>query len=290
MSEKFPTFRQNDSLEAFPMNVSHLLDKGIGRMNEDTVLVGEHRFGVFDGASSMYGEVDAEGRTGGYVAANIARDTFLASSADIVATALEANRKIGDAMAAAHVDAAQKERTWCSTMAVVEIDVTRKTFTWAQIADSLIIAIKRDGTFKNLIAGEYDMDRDVMMRWKELADNREHDIRTRLQNDIVNLRRTANEAYGVLNGDPAAARFLRTGSGSLADIGHLLVFTDGMIPPKGNPAAPDDFSELVGWYLEGGLPQVRNRIRELETSDPNCWKYPRYKQSDDMAAVAVAFG
>jgi hypothetical protein len=60
-----------------------------------------------------------------------------------------------------------------------------------------------------------------------------------------------------------------------------------MIPPKEDPSAPDDLSGLVHWYLEGGLSNVRDRIREIEASDPNCWKYPRYKKSDDIAAIAI---
>ncbi|TSC60899.1 MAG: hypothetical protein Athens041674_951, partial [Parcubacteria group bacterium Athens0416_74] len=271
------------------ISVDHLLDKGVGKMNEDAIFIGDTKFGVFDGASSLDGYIDEEGRTGGYLAANIAKETFAGSNTDIVTTALEANRKIGNAMTAKSIDISRKESTWCSTMAVVDIDATNKRFEWAQIADALILVIKKDGTHQVLIRDDYDHDRDIMILWKEMADNRIDEIRLKLQNHLVELRRTANVKYGVLNGDPNAANFLRKGSESLEGVAHILLFTDGMIPPKTDPTALDDFSELVKWYLEGGLSNVRNHIREIEESDPNCWRYPRFKKSDDIGAIAINF-
>jgi hypothetical protein len=290
MSEEIPTFRQKDSMEELKISTDHLLDKGVGKMNEDAVFIGDKRFGVFDGASSLDGYTDEEGKTGGYLAANIAKETFEGSNADIVATALEANRKIGGAMAAKNIDINRKEGTWCSTMAVVDIDTKNKKLEWAQIADALILVIKKDGSFQSLIEDDYDHDRGVMTLWKQMANAHTDDIRSKVQENIVELRRTANEKYGVLNGDPNAEKFIRKGSVPLMNVAHILLFTDGMIPPKEDPTAADDFSDLVKWYLEGGLPNVRNHIREIEESDPNCWKYPRYKKSDDIGAIAINLG
>lgn len=264
-----------------------MLDKGVSKMNEDAVFIGEKRFGVFDGASSLDDYTDEQDRTGGYLAANIAKETFERSNAGLAETAMEANRKIGEAMAAKNIDIDRKESTWCSTMAVVDIDATDKKFEWAQIADALILVIKKDGAFQTLIKDDYEHDRGVMALWKQMAEAHVDDIRSKVQDNVVELRRTANEKYGVLNGDPNAANFLRTGSGSLEDVAYILLFTDGLIPPKEDPAAPDDFSDVVRWYLEGGLSNVRDHIREIEESDPNCWKYPRYKKSDDIGAIAI---
>lgn len=287
MSERIPTLSQKESEGALKFRIDKMLDKGVGKMNEDAIFIGESRFGVFDGASSMDGYTDEEGRTGGYLAANIAKKTFEGSDTDIVTTALEANHKIGEAMADKNIDVTQKESTWCSTMAVVDVVIPNKKFEWTQIADALILVIRKDGTHQVLIQDDYDHDRGIMTLWKEMAENRVDDIRSRLQNQMVELRRTANVKYGVLNGDPNAANFLRKGSGSLDGLAHILLFTDGMIPPKENRAAPDDFTEVVRWYLEGGLHNVRDQIREIEESDPNCWKYPRYKKSDDIGAIAI---
>jgi len=37
----------------------------------------------------------------------------------------------------------------------------------------------------------------------------------------------------------------------------------------------------------GGLQAVRNHVRRLQQEDPTCRKYPRFKQHDDIAAVAI---
>ncbi len=271
------------------MRIDHLIDQGVGKMNEDAIFLGERRFGVFDGASSLDGYTDEQGRTGGFLAANIAQATFATSAAGIVETALEANRRIAEAMAANGIAVARKENTWCSTMAVVELDPDQGKFEWVQLADSLILVIRKDRTHTVLIEDDFHHDRRLMVRWKEMADAGVEDIRSRLQDDLIELRRAANVNYGVLNGDPDAGKFLRTGSGSLQDVAYILIFSDGMIPPKQDPLATDNFSTLVEIFLKGGLSDVRDHIRAIENSDPGCRKYPRYKKSDDIAAIALGF-
>jgi hypothetical protein len=270
------------------MHLDHLLEKGVGKMNEDAIFLGGNRFGVFDGASSLDGYVDEEGRTGGYLAANIVRDTFEKSNGLLRETALTANRKIAEAMAAKGIDINRKENSWCSTLAVVEIDLAKKEFELVQIADSLIVVIGKDGAARALVQ-DYDHDQSVMAQWKELADNHTDDIRSKLQDRMVELRRTANVAYGVLNGDLNAENFLRTGRESLESARNILLFSDGLTIPKKDPRADDDLSLIAELFLAGGLKRIRDYIREIEESDPNCWKYPRYKKSDDIAAIAISF-
>lgn len=273
---------------AFNMRLDHLLDKGIGKMNEDAILLGKNRFGVFDGASSLDGFTDEEGRTGGYLAANIAKDIFENSNLSLRETALIANRKIAEAMAAKGIDASRKESSWCSTVAVIEIDLKKKEFQWVQIADSLIVVIGKDGMPRSLVQ-DYDHDKNVMVQWKQLADSHTNDISSKLQGKIVVLRRAANVAYGVLNGDSNAENFLRTGRESFENTAHILIFSDGLTIPKRDPRSDDDFSLIAELFREGGLKRVRDYVREIENSDPNCWEYPRYKKSDDIAGVAISF-
>jgi len=49
-----------------PMKVDHIFDRGSGKTNEDVVLIEEHFFGVFDGASSLTGYLSPKEKTGGY--------------------------------------------------------------------------------------------------------------------------------------------------------------------------------------------------------------------------------
>jgi hypothetical protein len=62
-----------------------------------------------------------------------------------------------------------------------------------------------------------------------------------------------------------------------------------LILPKENPEDQDDFNRFVEIFLEGGLERVKNYVRDLEKTDPECWKYPRYKQYDDIAAISISF-
>ncbi|MDD2558495.1 MAG: hypothetical protein PHH87_09450 [Desulfuromonas sp.] len=63
--------------------VETLLQQGVGKFNEDTVLVGDNLFGVFDGASSLDGRL-CQGKSGAWWVAqtganfsNRARDVCL---------------------------------------------------------------------------------------------------------------------------------------------------------------------------------------------------------------------
>jgi len=59
--------------------------------------------------------------------------------------------------------------------------------------------------------------------------------------------------------------------------------------PKESSLQPDNFRLLVDLFLEGGLENVKNSIRTLENSDPDCKKYVRFKKSDDITAIALSF-
>jgi hypothetical protein len=92
-----------------------------------------------------------------------------------------------------------------------------------------------------------------------------------------------------LNGEDSAIRFLKKGTKKFDDIKHILIFTDGLILPKKDPLSPDNFDKFVEYYLQGGFQKIRNYIKNIQDSDPNCWKYPRTKQYDDMAGISLTF-
>ena len=140
-----------------------------------------------------------------------------------------------------------------------------------------------------VIEDYFSHDREIMNQWKEMADNGIENIPEKLQQQIVMLRQTANIKFGVLNGETAAINFIRSGKESLENVAHILIFTDGMLIPHRNPNAEEDFSKTVELFLNGGLTKVHDYVREIENSDPECRKYPRYKKSDDLTAVAISF-
>ena len=268
------------------MRITSVYDKGGGLMNEDALLIGTHRFGVFDGATSLDNYIDEEGKTGGYCAANIAREIFTAEDTPLRACAERANQAIMNAMRAKGVAVTQKEHLWNTTIAA--LDIGEKEFSWIQIADSLIVVIFHDGSHKVLI-DDFDHDTPVLLLWKELAEQQTLNIREKLQEKIVALRQKTNVDYGALNGEEGAVRFLRSGSEPLPGVAHILLFTDGLFIPNEDPAQSGDLSLLVKLFLDGGLERVKQYVRALEMNDPNSWKYPRTKQYDDIGAIAISF-
>lgn len=99
----------------------------------------------------------------------------------------------------------------------------------------------------------------------------------------------SNITYGIVNGEEEFVRFIHKGEEILENVEHIVIFTDGLIIPKENPEDSDDFNTFVKLFLEGGLKSIRDYVRDLEKDDPECWKYPRYKQYDDIAAISISF-
>lgn len=274
------------------LRVEQITEQGEGKMNEDTMLTGARRFGVFDGSTGLDGYVDAAGRTGGYLASHLAEEVFREESRPLAEAVEEANKKIASAMEKEGTDTSRKENRWASGFAVVDVDLEAKEFHWTQIMDALILVIYKDGSHKMLVRGDYNHDRNLLTRWKELVDAGATDageIRRRLWDETIALRRTQSIGYGALNGEPEALRFVQTGRESLENVAHILVFTDGLMIPKENPRAEDDFNTMTRVFLERGFEGLKRYVRELEESDPQCVRYIRYKRHDDVAAVAISF-
>lgn len=270
------------------MHIDTLYDQGVGIINEDTLLVADPLFGVFDGASGLIPYQDAHGTTGAALASRTAREVFAhpEDNDTLVDLTERANRAIAEAMREKGIDLSNKTARWATSAAVVKI--TQTNFEWVQITDSLILTIGIDGTFRVLV-DNYDHDRESMRMWRTLADAHTENIRELLKDQLLKVRAGMNINYGVLDGEPEMTHFLHHGTVPLAGLAHIVLFTDGLILPKENPDAPDDFATFVDLFLAGGLPRVHEYVRTQEASDPKTWKFPRYKIHDDIAAIALSF-
>ena len=69
----------------------------------------------------------------------------------------------------------------------------------------------------------------------------------------------------------------------------ILLFTDGLTIPKTDPTQPNDLETIKNLYLAGGIESVKNYVRDMENSDPECGHYIRFKKHDDIAAIAVRY-
>jgi serine/threonine protein phosphatase PrpC len=216
----------------------------------------------------------------------MARDVFAAAEQSSLAElAREANRVIAAAMDRAHVDRARPENRWGTTAAVVRL--VDDAVEWVSVGDSVIVAVFEGGAFRPL-APMHDHDRTTKRLVASLRVPAA-ELRERLKDDLLAVRSLANVEYGVMNGDPAAEGFVVHGREPLDGVQHLLVFTDGLLLPRTDPDGEDDLAPLIARFAEGGLVGAKGLVRDIESGDPDCRVYPRFKPHDDIAAVALTF-
>jgi hypothetical protein len=189
-------------------------------------------------------------------------------------------------MEKARIDTSRKAALWATSGTIIKIN--EETFDWLRIGDCLMLVMLRDGSF-NLFANESSPDTDSLLMWQELASKKTENIRELLSERMIQVRNRVNIDYGDLNGEQEMEKFLKQGTIPLANVAHIILFTDGLLLPKEDPREPEDFNSFIDLYREGGLQRVQDFVRQKEDSDPNCWKYPRFKQHDDIAAIALTF-
>ncbi|MEJ2058046.1 MAG: hypothetical protein P8X39_09450, partial [Desulfofustis sp.] len=226
------------------------------------------------------------GSSGGRQAAAITAAVFAHNpDQDLSVSARTANTLIREAMIRERLDMHQRERLWSTSFAAVQID--DGSINWCQIGDCAIVAIYIDGSSR-LLTDVPNQDKDILRRWQRIGPRASATIHQELAADIKAVRKSMNRSFGSLNGEPEALDFLS--SGCLEDdprIGDILLFSDGLFPPASDPEIPLDTGQLVELYRCGGIDNVRNRIRQLQRTDPRCCSYPRFKKFDDISAIAL---
>ncbi|MBI4121043.1 MAG: hypothetical protein HY457_02220 [Parcubacteria group bacterium] len=269
-------------------------NKGAGAVNEDVLLATSRTIGVFDGVTSLVGFKDARGNTGGQIAARIAAEEFAVGTGSLAARAGRANERIRTTTEDAGVDFSDKLSRWGVVAAAIELR-NDGMFDFFTVGDCMILGVPGNGTQEllwgssELLTPYVDLDIETLRRCKELAAQRVRDIPKHLRPHIVKVRQASNVKYGVLNGDPNAAEFYQTGTADTRKYGTLLLFTDGFLIPKEDPDEEPDWDRVASLYGEHGLRGVLKEIRTREEKDPNLWRYPRVKASDDATAIAIHF-
>lgn len=271
------------------MQIEYVLDKGSGEMNEDSLLISKSMFGVFDGLTSLTKYKDERGISGGLIASELVRNIFEDNISqpfeDIIRIALSELEKV---MTARHIDMAKKEDRLSTTLAVIRI--TNNTLEYVQVGDSPIIFINNDNTCE-VIMSSNNSDKEALLLWMKLTHGegiREWWKDKRMMGQLLKDRRGVNVRFGTLNGDPEVYKFLKVGAKKVNEIKQILITTDGLFLPQENPAEGEKISELINLYQKMGLKKLREYVREIETKDIQ-FKYPRFKQHDDIAAISIIF-
>lgn len=268
------------------MKTNLVYEKGIKNSNEDTYLIGDSIWGVFDGATSLNKYVDPDGKTGGLIASTIAKNSFEKNDRPLREMAIEANRVIDEEMKKRGIDTSDKLNLWCSNLAVVKMNNYR--LEWIRLGDSTIIFIYADNSFK-ILSDDESHDKETLIKWSELAEKRMANIRIILDEQIKSVRKKINVTYGFLTGEKEMEKFIQEGKEDLENIKHIILFTDGLIIPQKSPLSEYPWNDFIDKYLKEGIEGLKNYIRTIENSDPNCWEYPRQKQHDDITAISVTF-
>lgn len=268
------------------MQVDTLFEKGTGRLNEDFCLIGNNLFGVFDGATSLTGQVYENGHTGGFLASRIAGETFRKNNDSLVNLTRKANTAIADAMTSYGIDLDDKIQLWSTSAAVIRLH--HDFFEWVQIGDCLIMVIYQDGTYR-ILTENFDHDFETLQIWQQISATADKTIQSALKDQIAAVRRRMNISYGALNGENTLSSFIHSGTFDYQDIQHILIFTDGLFVPKKDPGDRDDFDLFSRLFQKGGLNHLKETVRGMERSDAACREYPRFKPHDDIAAISLSF-
>lgn len=264
--------------------VSTLWEKGSSELNEDVLLREEKVFGVFDGATSLTKEQFAAGATGGLLAAQTAAQSFVNEQGNLLHRAGVANRLIRNTMFQHEITLKERHRLWSTSMAVIRLEQGKMEY--CQTGDSLILLLFEGGSFE-LVTPDLDIDRDTLQMWRSSPLSHTSSIHELLAEQLQRVRLRMNRDYGVLNGQPEAMHFVDHGWVSLDNVTDIVLFTDGLFLPREDPYEEQDWQRFINLYRQGGLTAIRDHVRALQQQDPKCLKYPRFKQHDDIAAVAV---
>jgi serine/threonine protein phosphatase PrpC len=279
-TEHFAVSRPHRSIPSY--QVETLLEQGSGELNEDVLLETGKLFGVFDGATSLDRRRFHGNLTGGLLAAQTAAEAFRENRGGLLQLADEANRRIRDALPA--LKAAERHLFWSTSLAVIRLGVDRMEY--CQTGDAQIVLIMNDGSHQ-IVTPDIDIDRETLQLWQNTAVPPEAVIHNVLAEQIQKVRMQMNISYGVLNGEPTAMNFLRHGYHELSEVSDILLCTDGLFLPRENLLKENDWHTFTRLYREGGLQSIRDHVRGLQDNDPTCRRYPRFKQYDDIAAVAI---
>ena len=265
-----------------------LLEQGSGRVNEDSLAIAETLSVVCDGATSLH---SAQSKTaemigsGGQEAARITSSVFAdAPKRDLLESVCRANELIRETMIDRGVDLLQRQQLWSTSFAAVQIN--GDSINWCQTGDCMIFLVLDDGS-GHILTELPGQDRDVLKHWQQIGASAREPIHQALAREIGAVRRMMNREFGVLNGEKEALDFVSYGTLSDDRIAEVLLFSDGLFPPSATPDNPFDAELFLRLYESGGLTNVRDHVRSLQSTDPGCYRYPRFKRFDDISGIAL---
>ncbi|SFU45101.1 protein phosphatase 2C domain-containing protein [Alicyclobacillus macrosporangiidus] len=234
--------------------------QGAKPLNEDAFAVNPvaRIYGVFDGATSVTDWHDAQGRTGGYLAAHLFRKHFeeLTQPADLRCEILTANDALRQAMVAAQVDVADKTKLWCTCAAVVCVQPGQLAF--AQLGDCMILGLRDDGSHqvytKDTVEGISERARRHRLERVKAGEAMDLEAYVDPVRAALYNRTLANTPHGytVANGTPEVKEGVQVGVIDPVGLEQLGIVSDGLFyPARRGPRA--DWNSTARFIRQHGM-------------------------------------
>ncbi|WP_236561162.1 protein phosphatase 2C domain-containing protein [Pontibacillus sp. HMF3514] len=280
------------------MKIETITYKGVGELNEDSLILNDDisLYGVADGVSSLVPFKSDDNLTGGYIASNEVKKYFehVHHSTHLSQDLFMINQNIREKMEAYGIDMVKKEKLWGTAVAMVKI--SERGVEFIQTGDCMILVVYQDDHVRPLTHLQTEhLENKALNRWIELVQNgvnAREDLMNEVKDILISNRMKSNtpEGYGVLNGEESAIDYTEYGEINKVGLKHLILMTDGLFLPLESVPANENYWDYVAQrILQKGLKKYANELMELEESDPECLKYPRFKKSDDKAGLVITF-
>ncbi len=265
--------------------IEFITDKGISNLNEDNYILDENLFMVFDGATSLT-KYTKNGKTGGYIASNIARQTFLNSKKLNMETLKQANLNIKKEMLKNNIDINKPEQRWSTIFSGIQIN--ENTITLMQIGDCSIYLKEKNKHLNRITKDQLDpFDSKVIDLATKLRFSQKFS-REELLPLLIQNRAMANkpDGYAVLNGTEIPENLIFFKKIQKNNIEYIILTTDGFNSLE-HKSKQNSFESLFPKY--NSLSETLKFIRDQEEKDKECLNFPRIKQHDDATAILIKF-
>jgi hypothetical protein len=287
------------------VKIEKLTIKGTGEWNEDALVVAESTglYGVLDGATSLKPFRGPNGETGGYMASRLVQRELESLTPDDLTklslheAVLRANERLRETMVSYGIDVNRKEELWTTGIALVRIHPNN--IEYVQAGDCMIVAMYKDDKIRIVTFDHVDrFDQGTRRLLKEGIANgitSIQQLRKLVEPNILSNKKWINafDGYSVLSGEPELSEFMEYGRISRSQLKALLIVSDGLFLPSGyrlpNGEAASGMEALVRMVSEKSLGGYAQWLLELEQSDPECLRFPRFKPSDDKTGIWMIF-
>lgn len=287
------------------MIIEKLTIKGSGEWNEDALIASELMkiYGVLDGATSPKAVRGPNNETGGYLASNLIKQELECSDmddindGDLYRLVLRANDRLRQLMLDRGVDVNNKEELWTTGIALVRIH--EHYIEYVQAGDCMIAAAYKDGSIRSVTYDQVDsIDSEAMRIWMEGINQglkTREQLRKFVEPTILDNKQLMNtlDGYAVISGEPELSDFIEYGRMNRMQMTDLLIVSDGLFLPRATgpigPTREFGIGELMRRVKSMSLQEYTDWLIDLEETDPECQKYPRFKKSDDKTGIYIKF-